>query len=298
MTIHMARGKQCVRYLTKEWYELCQQRSLEFGLRAHRGADVHDEALYRRLYKRKEKAFLKEQREMYDVDPRYLLAHDGAEMIRVDQYFSGEEIADEDKLIYHMPEEEKVQIHKRIAEYDARPAFDEVACKQEFQQRQEWGLEIHAERLPGEILQQIADLRVFTLGYCTKDMLRQLKELSIENVRKTDQISQEYRQAQQAEPLPEELRNHFHFHDCTVTEMLSGDDLVIRLDTQGGFTQLNKITFVAPDIIKQDEGIVGKFWLYNELYRTDDGYEAHVLLDGKEMAEFIVRCRDIIIEQE
>ncbi|HFL3758362.1 TPA: DUF4085 family protein, partial [Clostridioides difficile] len=57
----------------------------------------------------------------------------------------------------------------------------------------------------------------------------------------------------------------------------------------------NHITFVGAEIIKQDE-IVGSCWLYEELYRIDHGYEAHVLFeDGSEL---IIRCNDIIIVQD
>ena len=54
-----------MKYLTKEWYELCQQTGLHFGMRVHNGAEGYDEALYLRLYKRKEKEFVKMQREAY-----------------------------------------------------------------------------------------------------------------------------------------------------------------------------------------------------------------------------------------
>ena len=53
-----------MKYLTKEWYELCQQTGLHFGMRVHNGAEGYDEALYLRLYKRKEKKFVKMQREV------------------------------------------------------------------------------------------------------------------------------------------------------------------------------------------------------------------------------------------
>ena len=47
-----------MRYLTKEWYETCQQTGLHFGLRVHKEAASLDEGLFQRLYKRKEKSML------------------------------------------------------------------------------------------------------------------------------------------------------------------------------------------------------------------------------------------------
>ncbi|XID94961.1 hypothetical protein ACF3MZ_10780 [Paenibacillaceae bacterium WGS1546] len=38
--------------------------------------------------------------------------------------------------------------------------------------------------------------------------------------------------------------------------------------------------------------------IYDELYRADGGYEVHILFSGKGMPELIIRCADIIVEQE
>lgn len=254
-----------MKYLTKEWYDLCQRTGLHFGMRVHSRAHVRDEGLYLRLYKRKEKEFVNMQREIYDVDPRFMLEHDGAVLVPLDKVYKGEEICEEDTVVYHMSSEEKVQIQNLIADYDARPSFDEMNCKQEFKSNLEWSCREQAERLPSELFFQIADIRVFALGYCTKDVLRQLKKRSKENESKMNLVLNEFRKVQQAEHIPEYIRDKFHFHDCKVTELVSGKQVVIRLDTQGGFTNLNKITFVATEIIKQDERIVGSTWIYNEL---------------------------------
>jgi len=74
--------------------------------------------------------------------------------------------------------------------------------------------------------------------------------------------------------------------------------LLIRFDTRGGFTNINKLALVKPEIIKQEGEIVGSYWLYQELYRIDNGYELHVLFDGENMPELIVRCEDILAEEE
>ena len=99
-----------MKYLTKEWYELCQQTGLHFGMRVHNGAEGYDEALYLRLYKRKEKKFVKMQREVYDVDPRFMLEQDGSTLVPLDKFANGEVINEEDKVVYHMSPEEKDSI--------------------------------------------------------------------------------------------------------------------------------------------------------------------------------------------
>lgn len=40
-----------MKYLTKEWYELCQKTGLHYGIRVHKGAHKRDDALYECLHK-------------------------------------------------------------------------------------------------------------------------------------------------------------------------------------------------------------------------------------------------------
>ena len=42
--------------------------------------------------------------------------------------------------------------------------------------------------------EQIADIRVFTLGYCTREVMLQLKKQSAENRREMERVSKEYRE--------------------------------------------------------------------------------------------------------
>jgi hypothetical protein len=266
-----------MKYLTKEWYELCQQTGLHFGMRVHNGAEGYDEALYLRLYKRKEKEFVKMQREAYDVGPRFMLEQDGCTLVPLDKFASGEEISEGDKVIYHMPPEAKDLIQKLIDNYDIRPPFDEKKCREEFRILQETTKKETTNKLPSELLQQITDMRVFSLGYCTRRILNQLKKLSNDNKKKMDSVLNEYSKAQQAEPIPQIIRERFGFHDCEVTELTVGKNVVMGFDTEGGFTKFNMITFTAAEIIKQEEQIAGSTWIYNELYSTESGYEAHML---------------------
>lgn len=83
-----------------------------------------------------------------------------------------------------------------------------------------------------------------------------------------------------------------------MTEFTNGKNVVMCLDTRGGFTDFNKITFVASEIIKKEEHILGSAWIYEELYHTENGYEAHILFQGENMPELIIKCDDIIVENE
>ncbi|WP_433751917.1 hypothetical protein [Paenibacillus amylolyticus] len=86
-----------MKYLTKEWYELCQRTGLHFGMRVHRGTYELNEALFLRRYKRKEKEYIELQREMYNIDPRFLLEQNGHVLVPAEKFFSGNEISEDDK---------------------------------------------------------------------------------------------------------------------------------------------------------------------------------------------------------
>lgn len=288
-----------MKYLTKEWYELCQRTGLHFGMKVNKGAAFYDEELYLKLYKRKERKFVKIQHESYNFDPRFMLEQDGCTGVPIDKFVTGEEIKEEDIIVFHMTTEERESIQKMIDEYDVRPPFDEKRCRDEFRYIQETYKIIDAkEKIPHELIQQIADIRIFALGYCTKKVLNQLKKISKKNEQKVNLISDEYSKAQQAENIPQYIKESFGFHDCEVTELSVDKNIVMRFDTRGGFTDLNKITFVTSEIIKQEDHIVGSTWIYNELYRTENGYEAHMLFQGEDMPELIISCKDIVIVKE
>ncbi|UUZ82307.1 hypothetical protein LJK88_49310 [Paenibacillus sp. P26] len=201
-----------MKYLTQEWYDLCQRTGLHFGMKVHKSAHIRDEALYLRLYKRKEKEFVNLQREIYNVDPRFMLEQDGAHFVPLDNWFlNGNEISEEHTVVYRMSSEERDRIEQLIAAYDARPPFDEEKCKEEFSVSQEWGFKEAWRKLPDELSSRIADMRVFALGYCTREVLRELKQLSKENEKRMRLVMDEYAQAQQAENIPEHIRTNSVF---------------------------------------------------------------------------------------
>jgi hypothetical protein len=266
-------------------------------MKVYANAAVYDENLYRQLYYNKERKYIKSQKQFYNTDPRSFLIKEGT--ILLPKCFTGEEISEADQLIYRLIEEEKEQNQKLIEQYDNRPPFDEEKAREEFRYYQETvNINSIKERLPSELIQQIADLRVFTLGFCTNPIYKQLKRLSVENEKKVNQIFDEYEKAKKAEDIPDYIREKFGFHDCYVKEFIAGEDTIMTFDTSGGFTCLNKMVLVQSHVIKREEPIIGSAWIYAELYRTADGYEVHMLFDSETLSELTIRCKDIIIEKE
>lgn len=236
-----------MRYLTKEWYELCQKTYLDFGMEAMEETSQPSEELYLQLYRKKEKEYIENQRELYDSDPHCLL--------------------DEEKY-----KKEFLQIQTEF-----------IKMKEEL--LKEFGL-----------MQCVADVRIFALGYCTKKVLEQLKIISKKNREKVEQISEACCNAAKLEKIPESLRQNFGFHDCKVTDMVVGKDIIIQLDTEGEYATFDTVTFVNGKVRKQDDSILEKRWIYDELYKTEQGYEAHMLFDCLGLSELTIECDDILFE--
>jgi hypothetical protein len=290
--------KASMKYLTTEWYKLCQQTYLHFGLRVHKDAIRRDEDLFKRLYKRKEKAFIQMERKVYDVDPRFMLENEGMVFVSADTFIKGDEINEEETLVYQMSPDERRHITELIEEYDSRPPFDEDKSRKEFCDRQGFLQSDNTDRLPEAVYSQIADPRVFALGYCTEDILNQLKKYSRQNKKRVDKISSECRKMLKKQDVPEALSKRFAFHDCKVINIEYGNDIAFYFDTRGGFTESNKIVFHDAKIIKQESSVEESIWLYQELYRNTSGYEAHMLFAGEIIHEFTISCKDITVDKD
>lgn len=252
-----------MKYFTKEWYELCRCTSLHFNLRAHNGTVKKDEALYRRLYKRKLSVFIQEEKEHYDYNPRgYQEAYQ--------QDFSFDLVKD------------------RFDEYQVMKIQ-----------------EIH-KTVPQELIDQIADLRMLALGYCTSDMKKQLTKVSLDNEKKVRTVFESYKEEYAKQKIPERIMNDINFHDAYVSHVdiiknEGCEDIIIDF-YYGVFTENNRIVFKNAKFITQEQELVDQVFLYKEVYRVPlnqalSGYEFHMLLFREEPCECTIRCSDIIVSK-
>ena len=76
--------------------------------------------------------------------------------------------------------------------------------------------------------------------------------------RQLQETGEAYRAAQAREALPDELRQHFHFHDGVVREVCAGTDYTLRIDSP--FSGYHSVTFHNA-LIRQEQPPVGAVWL-------------------------------------
>ncbi len=313
-------------YLTKDWYWLDQHTDDHYALALHPGAGVYDEALFLELFAKAEQDYVENEREVYDEDPRLLLmdmdAGFGAYMDDDGEFVLANEWGITAEEYAQISADEMALMEEAIQAFDERPPFDEKAVRRQFKENYEAMLSTVVVGLPPAIQGKIADPRVYTLGYCTAEVYELVKRWSVENLRASTMLMEQYELAMKSQALPEGLREDFGFHDCLVEDVRweggsggasdgaeageAGEadggegnapaDLIIDLNTDDGFTDYNRIVFRGA-MVRLNEGITGKYWLYDELYRLEDSYEVHVLCVGEDLAELILTCRDIEMEE-
>lgn len=105
--------------------------------------------------------------------------------------------------------------------------------------------------------------------------------------------------AQQAETIPKNLRKHFRLHDCIVLSVEKRKDITILLDSSGGFTEENRLIFHDAIIIQEDKAVDGCWWIYEELYKTQDGYEVHMMFadETNSFIELTIIAKSITIDK-
>lgn len=156
------------------------------------------------------------------------------------------------------------------------------------------------ERLTQHILCQVADIRVLALGYCTqavRDKIASYSESKRKSVEQTMSQCLAYERSLFA-GADASLLDDFSFHDERVisSQKVGADWLIDFGECVEGYSPVRYIHFKNATVRKQEKCLCGAFWLYEELYKTENGYEVHILLDKDGLVEFTLTCEDIVME--
>lgn len=166
----------------------------------------------------------------------------------------------------------------------------------EFEEMFEYELSEIKEKLPKEILNEVKDIRVLALNHATKDICQKITEYS-ENIekyveKKIDDYNEDL-QKQFKDKIPDFANEYFH--DCFLKKATKKNkDFIIELDNVGSFTLVTSIIFKDFEIVKQESNLKKTRWLYEEVYKLNNQYEYHILLDnGKSLEDLIIKCSSI-----
>ena len=118
----------------------------------------------------------------------------------------------------------------------------------------------------------------------------------------------------QEQDIPAEIRDAFRFHDANVLSVRKiGADAEMLL-SDGGFmgTPYCRVIFRNVSLFEREKGLVIRtkrensgeissnvIYLYDELYRTESGYEVHMMLTGRQDLRYLtVGCERIEVTSE
>lgn len=242
-----------MRYLTKEWYHTMTDSGLGIQLRADDRAAVFSEELYQQVRAEKLKEWLADLREYLEE------------------------------------------------------AYDEAAERQRFAEFHSQELEEFQTRTPAQILAKVADIRVLALGLCTEEVYRDFEEYRALCEKQTEKTMDEAWNLQRAQGLDKVWTGEHSLHDSLVQSVKrEGEDLVIEFSRENVlklheelgeeeflFPEIRAIRFRDAEILKQEEPLENTWWLYDEIWKTDRGYEIHALLwKENDVFELTIECRE------
>ncbi len=205
---------------------------------------------------------------------------------------------------YYKREQQWIRVKRKAAEIERKLAqedmpFDEKMVKRWFRAMTQEYIRYYNRILPDEILSKVADVRVLALGYASKEVKKALAALSDENEKKVKAVFQAYQKEYQQTfgDAPPAFAQRFCLHDCRVLSCRKrGKDVVLQLDSSGGFTDVTKLVFENGEVLLRERPLAGSWWLNDEIYLVDSGYQIHALLERNgDTIYFIVNAKNVLL---
>ena len=189
-------------------------------------------------------------------------------------------------------------------------AYDEAAERQSFAELHSRELEEFQTRTPAKILSKVADIRVLALGLCTEEVYRDFEEYQALCKKQTVKTMEEAWNLQRAQGLDKVWTGAHSLHDSLVQSVKrEGEDLVIEFDREIDpelleelgeeflFPEIRAIRFRDAEILKREQPLENAWWLYDEIWKSERGYEIHALLWKEHgVFEMTIECREPELE--
>ena len=174
--------------------------------------------------------------------------------------------------------------------------FDEAGERQRFEENYAREMEDYRIRTPGKILEKVADIRLLALGICTEAVFKELEEYRSLCEKRTEEIMDKGWELQQAQGLAQHWTGEHSLHDSFVLSLnREGADLILEFERDEDVTwpEIRAIRFRDAKILNREQPVENAWWLYDEIWKSDRGYEVHGLLwkDGG-VFELTIECRE------
>ena len=138
--------------------------------------------------------------------------------------------------------------------------------------------------------------------YPSKELRKLAEEWEENYKRRSQEIRKQY--LEQFEDIKEKLPSQVleihtkSLHDGEVLSFSSSEStitLIIAATSVGWYDTNVKLTFSDVEKCLIPEQLEGSWWLYNEIYKTETGFELHVLFDHP-LSELMIQARELKIE--
>ncbi len=288
-----------MKYFTKEWYQLCQKTFGHLTLKESAEAESFSEEYIQRLYEEKLNEWLTLQKDVAAVNFEDVFPEE------MNTNFLPEDLT-ENKIL-ELKEEYRINREAAKVKFDTRETYDVCKETDNFEKRFQYRLEEAGKMFPQDILDMIADRRVFALGMASKSVIAAVTkfcESNRENIESTGERYREYydKQILKLKKDAKYVFANINFHDCIIKEVRqSKEELVLLLDNSGGFTNIEEIRFENYEIIKQEHPLEETWWLYEEVYYINGRYEIHALLlinnNVDRLVEFTISAEKITFRE-
>ncbi len=306
-----------MRFFTKEWYGLMQQQVGVDGLT--KVADkVYSDAEIEAFYERDLKKEIAHDRKLHNMQPTFELEE---ELLRPEN-FKPENFLFEDETtgeLYHPAtvaiarEHLEKSFRERMEQFEARAPFDPKDTIECFQECYRMGVKYAASGYPKWVGETI-DKRLLALQRMPESAYQRLKKESEKCQREFDKINKKAQSVLEQQDIPKDLREAFYLHDANLLSVVKkGQDVVLLFRKDGGWfgetTPYIRITCKEVYSYEREKGLVIRTkevdgenrsncqYLYGEQYRTEQGYEVHMLLwTFRALRYLTIGCKDILVE--
>ena len=308
-----------MKFYTKEWYELMQRQNYTSGFKKIPDKVYTDEDI-QAFYDKDLKAEVARDRKIHNTPPG---PYDWEyELLLPDRFtpetflFENEETGE----LFH-PETPEIarqyldEMRRRAQEqFAARPPFDPMETIECFRNCYRMMLKYGAKQFP-QWVQESVDKRLMALNRIPESAYKRLKIEEQANRRAFNKIMTKADAVLEQQDIPEEIRSQFRFHDAAVLAIKKvRPNVELYLKKDGGWpndtTPYIKIIFknvrqfdrekvfsLRPRFDKWGDLRTGCIYLYDELYRTENGYEAHMMFWTRKALRYMtICCKDIEFE--
>lgn len=296
-----------MRFYTKEWYELMQHQDDLSGIQKIPDVNYSEQDI-KAFYQQDLEAEVSQERERYNTPPTW----DWQEELLGPERFSSEDFLFEDETgtLFHPQTPEiartclEADFHRALEAFDGRPPFDPQETISCFQECYRSKLRYAWKYFP-QWVQESVDKRLLALDRMPVSAYDRLQKEAEATRQAFEEQNAQAEAELSAQDIPPELREAFCFHDAQVLKLRRRGHRAVLLLCKDGYWDepYTTITFEGVRWLEREPSLVLRCrpdgdkllvsncqYLYDELYRTQEGYEVHMLLWTRKALRYLTVC--------